>query len=275
MLIVYLILVIQIILIIRMINRVYFSEENIKKLIEAYCDIGEKYNTTLLALTTRQFKEPKSAEFALHGFTRRIKTMKRCIDNIYEICPPNIERKPSWEELSDIVINLQSFILNVYGALDNLAWVWATEKRILNKKDMPLLNTQIGFSSKYNYIRESFSPAFKDYLNTLDKWFSHIEEFRHSLAHRIPLYVPPYTLSKEEIKRDQEIGKLKIIALRKHKFDEYERLDAEQEALGKFTPWMTHSFSEKSPQAVFHAQIIADWNTVIEIAKHFLEELDK
>lgn len=253
----------------------YFSEENIKQLEEAYAEIEEKYQSLLLAFVTRSYKQKEAAEFALHGFVRRIKTMKRCIDNIYRICPPNIDHKPSSEELSDLAINLQAFVLNVYGSLDNLAWVWVKEKGLLNKKGNPLANGEIGFAEKYSAVRDTFSPEFQSYLKTLDKWFGYVENFRHALAHRIPLYVPPYVSNEEEVKRERELEVLRTDALRKHQFDEYERLTNEVETLGKFVPWMTHSFGENSPQAVFHAQIIADWNTVVQISENFITELDK
>lgn len=253
----------------------YFSEENIKQLKGAYAEIEEKYQSLLLVFATRSYKQKEAAEFAMHGFIRRIKTMKRCIDNIYRVCPPDIDRKPSSEELSDLAINLQAFVLNVYGSLDNLAWVWVKEKGILNKKGNSLSNGEIGFAEKYSAVRDTFSPEFQDYLKTLDKWFGHVENFRHALAHRIPLYVPPYVSNEEEVKRERELEVLRTEALKKHQFDEYERLTDEVETLGKFIPWMTHSFGENSPQAVFHAQIIADWNTVMQISENFIKELDK
>lgn len=253
----------------------YFSEDNIKQLQDAHAEVEGKYQSLLLAFATRAYKQKGAAEFAMHGFTRRVKTMKRCIDNVYRICPPDIDRKPTSEELSDLAINLQAFVLNVYGSLDNLAWIWVKEKEILNKKGKPLSNGEIGFAEKYSAVRDTFSSKFQDYLKTLDKWFAHVENFRHSLAHRIPLYVPPYASSEEEVNKEKKLEELRAVALKKHQFDEYERLSDEIETLGKFVPWMTHSFGENSPQAVFHAQIIADWNTVVQISEHFLEELGK
>ncbi len=253
----------------------YFSQENIQGLENAHAEVEGKCQALLIAFATRTYGEKQAAEFAIHGFTRRLKTMNRCIDNIYRICPPGIDRKPSFEELSDLAINLQAFVLNVYGSLDNLAWVWVKEKGILNKKGNSLTNAEIGFTKKYKAIRNSFSSEFQSYLGTLDKWFKHVEDFRHSLAHRIPLYVPPYVSNEEEVKSARELAALRTEALRKHKFDEYKHLTDKIETLGKFVPWMTHSFGENSPQAVFHAQIIADWNTVVQIAQNFLKELDK
>ncbi|PZP84032.1 MAG: hypothetical protein DI582_09790 [Azospirillum brasilense] len=253
----------------------YFSAADIRKLYTAYEEIEGKYQSLLLAFAMRSFASKEAAEFAMHGFTRRVKTMKRCIENIYRICPPDIDRKPSSDELSDIAINLQAFVLNVYGALDNLAWVWVKEKGIVGKAGAPLTNREIGFAEKYRTVRDSFSPEFQAYLKTLDQWFAHVEEFRHALAHRIPLYVPPYASNEEEVKKERELDALRMAALKKHQFEEYKRLSDEIEALGTFVPWMTHSFGENSPQAVFHAQIIADWNTVMQVWEKFIEELNR
>ncbi len=254
-----------------------FSQENIQELENARAEVEGKYQALLEAFSTRTYGEKQAEEFALHGFIRRLKTMKRCIDNIYRICPPDIDRKPSSEELSDLAINLQAFVLNIYGSLDNLAWVWVKEKekKILNNKGNLLANAEIGFAKEYKPIRNSFSSEFRSYLETLDKWFTYVKDFRHSLAHRIPLYVPPYVLNEEEVKSERELEALQTEALKKHKSDEYDRLTDKIGTLGKFEPVMTHSFGEKSPQVVFHAQIIADWNTVVQIAQNFLKELDR
>lgn len=255
----------------------YFSEENIKQLEVSYAEVEGTYQSLLLKFGTRSYEQKEAAEFAVHGFTRRVTTMKRCIDNIYRICPPNIDRKLSTEELSDLAINLQAFVLNVYGSLDNLAWVWVKEKGILNKKKNPLTNGQIGFAEKYTYVRDSFPDSIREYLNTeqYKKWFSYIADFRHSLAHRIPLYVPPSVLNNEETLKAHELKDLQKKAIQNEQPEKLIRHIVEMHSLGKFVPWMTHSFGENSPQAVFHAQIIADWNTVMQISEIFIIELDK
>jgi hypothetical protein len=56
-------------------------------------------------------------------------------------------------------------------------------------------------------------------------------------------------------------------------FDLWLRLDAEQKSLGTFTPWIMHSFSENASPVPFHCQILADWNTVVEMADTFRQEL--
>jgi hypothetical protein len=43
--------------------------------------------------------------------------------------------------------------------------------------------------------------------------------------------------------------------------------------LGRFRPWIQHSFEEKAEPVVFYAQMLADFNTVDEIGRKMLDEL--
>jgi hypothetical protein len=64
-------------------------------------------------------------------------------------------------------------------------------------------------------------------------------------------------------------------AAKKGDFAEYDRLSAAQLQLGRFRPWVQHSFEEKAEPVVFHAQMLSDFNTVDEIARTMLTELAK
>jgi hypothetical protein len=55
---------------------------------------------------------------------------------------------------------------------------------------------------------------------------------------------------------------------------EFERLEAEQNRLKKFRPWMQHSFGEQARPIVFHPQLLANFNTIEEMGRKFLEALD-
>jgi hypothetical protein len=93
-----------------------------------------------------------------------------------------------------------------------------------------------------------------------------------TLAHRIPLYVAPYTLSPAKLDKHIELERRKHQAHSQRDYDLWLSLDAEQEDLGTFTPWMMHSFTEGAAPVPFHYQVLADWNTVIEIADKFRAE---
>lgn len=251
-----------------------YSEESIEKLHKHFEEVHEKYQQLLLAYTTAVYSNDTAKEFATHGFLRRLKTLHRCIYNIYSISPPENDKKLAMDELADLTINLQAFAFNCFGCLDNLAWVFVHQQQVTNGKGAPLSNMQIGFGKKYTHVRDAFSGSFKTYLESLDGWFSYMEEYRHALAHRIPLYVPPFSLTNDEADKINDIEEKRTQALISHDFDTYKKLGEERDSLGKFYPCMTHSFGEKAKPVLFHSQILADWLTVVEIAEKLFSELN-
>ncbi len=246
----------------------YFDEESLKKIKEVYDRVDGEYKDLLLKYTMFKFSNDEAREYATQGLMRRVRTLYRCIFNVFEITPPE-NMKPLTDELcADLSINLQSFVLNVFGSLDNIAWIWVKEKSFgFNRGD-------VGLKPKYKKLRNTLSPEFKVYVSKFDDWFQYLENYRDALAHRIPLYVPPFSLTNEGAARYQELEKKMMDAIFAHGFEEYEVLEQEQESLGIFYPWMTHSFIEKATPVVFHAQILADWATVVDIANTFYNELN-
>jgi hypothetical protein len=159
------------------------------------------------------------------------------------------------------------FMFNAFGSIDNLAWVWVSEK------ELDIYKLRVGLGPNNIAVRKSLSAEFQEYLKGLDPWFAHLEDFRHALAHRISLYVPPYiiTLDKETAYRDLE--KRINEAAGSGNFQEYNKLLAEQTALGVFRPWMLHSTAETPGYVPFHPQLIADFNTIEELGRKMIDEL--
>ena len=130
--------------------------------------------------------------FAYYGLLRRIKILNKCVENIFSIRNFYSESIPSDDELTSITINLQCFIINLYGTLENLAWLYA-------------ICTDFN-GSKFD---NSFFAKKKKLLNTLPenikksfigdgKWLDHIKKIRDLLAHQVPLYIPPYCVMMEK-----------------------------------------------------------------------------
>lgn len=272
----------------------YFKFEHLKTLRNEYSRLNAKYADLLLAFQAFQLKEPVAQKYAMHGFSRRIRTLKRCIENVYSISPPDKLHKPSDEELIDLAINLQSFIFNIFGCVDNLAWIWVSENNFKYKS-----NTNVGFFNKK--IHDLLSHDFKEYLDSekFQTWLEYLKNFRHALAHRIPLYVVPSFMTPQEIEKHHELENQKmenlfnahlmtsqqngddlsieelndLLSRQNKEFEKIEQLSIEQDNLGKFIPIMAHSYEEQASPVVFHGQILADWNTILELSTKFLEEL--
>jgi len=251
----------------------YFTEEALEQLSKSYSEIEMMYNDLIINFTYLDLKNLRAREFAHHGFPRRVKIMHRCITNVFDQIPPERTEIPSRDELSDATINIQSFIFNTFGAMDNLAWIWIAENGQKRADGTPIPKEHIGLGPKNTSVRATLSHDFKGYLNRLDPWFEHLTTLRHALAHRIPLYIPPYVIQKGDESAYRDLETRMSEAIKRRNFNEYDKLSVAQLSLGNFRPWIQHSFGEGAIPVVFHAQMLADFKTVDEVAKKMLKEI--
>jgi hypothetical protein len=249
----------------------YFSAEKIGELSSRLgearrqsADLREKY-------ILRTYKSDRAAEYAKHGFCRRLDTLIHCIENVYEILPPEREDIPERDQVISATISIQAFVLNAFGCLDNLAWIWVFEKNVKRKDGNELERGDVGLGKKD--VRRSFSDSFREYLNSRKEWLGNLIAFRDSLSHRIPLYIPPYVVDESKIDEYKKLEEAAFGDQGRADPKEYARLRAEQRKLCHFRPWMTHSVYEQSPQVEFHSQLLNDYVTIDEHGRTMLEEL--
>jgi hypothetical protein len=252
-----------------------FSKDDVGKMRWEFARVTDKHLELLSGYLGRNYDNGRAKEFATHGFMRRIKILTRCIQNVFGILPLERISIPNMDELSDAAINIQAFVFNVFGCVDNLAWVWVLEKHVVKTNGAELNQNQVGLRVGNTRVRESFSSEFQAYLAGLDDWFAYQENYRHALAHRIPLYIPQYNVHPDNEVAHQSLGEQATAALNRLDTTEYNRLSAEQEALGTFSPQMTHSFSEALGVVFFHPQLLADFATVHELGQKMLIELNR
>ena len=253
----------------------YFCEEAIKEMSAGYQSVRTKLNSLVEAYILCDFKNPRAREHASQGFPRRLKVIARCIDNVFQTIPPDRADLPSRDELSDVTINVQSFVFNVFGSIDNLGWIWVLEKGQKRRDGTPIPDVQVGLGPGNTSVRLTLSQEFQDYLRGLDEWFKHLSNLRHALAHRIPLYIPPYVIAQADEPAYRDFEARMKEAIKQHQFGEYDRLSTEQMKLGRFRPWVQHSFEEGAKSVVFHPQMLADFTTVDELGHKMLAELNR
>jgi hypothetical protein len=249
----------------------YFSNEDLVKLKKEFKALDGKFRQMYEGYLWRTYVSERGREFGQQGFVRRLQTMKRCIDRVYDILPPELEDVPNNDVRHDAEMFVQAFVFHTFGAADNLAWIWVHEKNIRRADGSPIPDGSVGIRKAA--VQRSFSERFRNLLDARADWFAYLENSRHSLAHRIPLYIPPYivTHANEAAYRDFDVRMAETVA--RLDFDERERLKTEQKKLTLFRPWMQHSFVEAARPMVFHFQMIADFNTIHEMAVMLMEDL--
>jgi hypothetical protein len=253
----------------------YFNEDHLQRLQDGFTAVPGKAQELVMLFLDRKYVSGLAKEYAHHGVARRIGTLSRCIEQIYSLLPPDRDEVPHQEARMDATIFMQAFVFNAYGVLDNLAFVWVNERNIRKADGQPLPNGRIGLTKDKEQVRGSFSSETQAYLNERDPWLAHLENFRHSLGHRIPLYIPPYIVDPAKVPLYEDLESRMDEALRRRDLAEHTRCKVARDALIQFRPWMKQSYEDPTPPVVFHAQVLADFATVEEMSLKILAELDR
>ncbi|HEX4196313.1 MAG TPA: hypothetical protein VHZ26_02635 [Caulobacteraceae bacterium] len=252
----------------------YFQPKEIEELRVGLGEVRPNFEALRDRIVVRQFKTDAAREHADHGLARRLGTMARCIEQVFALLPPDLDASPDRDTTIDATINIQAFVMSAFGCCENIAWIWVRERDVRLPNNNPLPPARVGLGPNYPAVRDSLTPGFRAYLDSRAEWFELLKNFRDALAHRIPLYIPPFTIDPARAADYQALGAAATAALRSHDFKGYEKLLAEQKALTRFQPIMAHSLTGRGV-VVFHAQLLADFATTEEMAGVLLDELDR
>jgi hypothetical protein len=251
----------------------YFSEERAAELNVQHDEIYSEFRKLQERFILRNYKSERGAEFAKHGFCRRLETLVRTIDQVYELLPPEKAEIPHPEDVVDATIAIQGFTMNAFGCLENIAWIWLYEKDVKNGNGTVLDPKEVGLGKKK--LRKTLTQQFLDFVDGKKEWLGNLIDFRDSLAHRIPLYIPPYVVSQANAEKYNALEKQKWEEPARSNPQEYERLKVEQLKLCQFVPGMMHSIYEEAPQVEFHSQLLNDYVTIDAYGHTLLDELER
>lgn len=225
---------------------------------------------TVSSLANRTYVTVLGREYGKHGLARRISTLRHCVGQVFAAVPPTVAL-PNRTELMDATVGLQSFFINVVGSLDNLARIWVHESGLFDGVEVP--RTHVGLGPKNTRIRESLPREFLQIVEEFEAWFGYVENYRHALAHRIPLYIPPRQYRPSEWDEWSRLDVLRWTAIREHRWDDVEPLENLMHEIGTFAPIMMHSFEEPSTPVAIHPQILCDLASVLKLTNSLLPYL--
>jgi hypothetical protein len=254
-----------------------FDEQGLRELRREERRVRGKYAELLFAYLAVQFSNPLAKEIAHQGFARRLKVLAYCINTVFTRLPPWSDDVPKDEVRLECEVCVQAFVFNVFGCIDNLANMWVKERNITrsNGKEIPPL--LIGLGEKCKAVRDSLSDDLQRYLSSdgMLGWLAYLEDYRHALAHRIPLYIPPHAVKQSNAQAYQDLETRKIEATRRLDLDEHDRLEGEQMKLCVFQPYIKHSWGDDKPPLRFHERMLGDYATVVDLGQRMLEELKR
>ena len=252
-----------------------YSDEGLQGLEDEFVGLQGNCNDLIAEYLEKEFTNEKAKEFVRHGLCRRLSLMTRCVEKVFEALPPDNEEAPSADLKHEVTVHLQAFVFNAYGCLDNLAHIWVLEKRIALENGNPLPRAWVGLGSQNEAVLNSLPDNFTQYLSEVRDWYEKLEGFRHALAHRIPLYIPPGFLTDQKAEEYVEIQTRINEAVRRRDYEAVDQLEEEQAGLLEFHPIAAHSLGESASIFYFHTQMLSDFYMVREVASKMLSCFDQ
>lgn len=216
------------------------------------------------------FKNKKALEHATRGLCHRLTLARANTMNIFQAYSPDREELPSTEEVINMTINFQSFIFNIYGCIDNLAWIWASESEFEHKHAF-----EIVFSNEKNKLTliKTLSEDFQKYWELISNKLKHLKNLRDALAHRIPLYVPPYIASQKNIKECSDLeDEIEQVNLSGNK-ERHKEINDRLKELVFFEPVCMHSPLEGSTPFCLWMECIGGLGLITDICKKLIPEI--
>jgi hypothetical protein len=144
-----------------------------------------------------EYSNDAAKRMASHGICRRLSLLEYSSQRIFEAISPT-EQSPFFSSGQvEATAMYQVFIFNLYGAIDNLAWVWVLETNVRQASGDALDRKAIGFHPRKNYrtVRKSLPNQIDCWLTKAAPWFGYLSGSRNALAHRTPPYVVPSVLN--------------------------------------------------------------------------------
>lgn len=249
-----------------------FTPEQIADLAEGLAEFRRDAPRLRDRFVLEPLQSPRAREHADHGLGRRLAMLSHCVEAVFRVLPPDRDDIPQRDEVLAATASIQSFLMNAFGCCENVAWIWVNEKQPMQPNGRPWRRNQVGILAGQADLRATFSAPFRAYLESRDDWFGHLKDFRDALAHRIPLYIPPFAVDPADADRYQDLEVRAQAALAAGDLVTHEQLSRASRALARFSPVMVHALGE-TPPVVFHYQLLADASTIIEIGENVLDEL--
>ena len=137
--------------------KAYYGPDVIAQVNGRLAEIESKHDHLLLSFGQLRLNSTEAMEFVQHGFMRRVGTLRRAITNVFNLIPLDQVDVPGRPALQDAQINIQAFFANVYGSIDNLAWIWVHERGLVTT----IRRNQVGLRSNNTELRLTFSPDFR------------------------------------------------------------------------------------------------------------------
>ncbi len=180
--------------------------------------------------------------YMLYGAGRRLKMMFHAYRAIIFTAHEGRDKPLSHDEQQELSSEINILYMHLYGVLDNYAWCILFERSPELDPDLPagIHRNDVGLFSKEFRKRCTAFVEIKDEIQAYDDWFKDAKERRDPVAHRIPLYIPPSVITKEEETYYRDVWDRHNKCIQNMQLDEASDLLDQLNTIGTFKPFFVH-----------------------------------
>src|ERR1700693_5825704 len=95
----------------------FFSAEDIATLHEGRDTVPQQFRELQERFYKRTYRSDRGREYAVQGFCRRLDELRRAVDYVFTLVPPELEDIPDTDDVVTATMFIQSSFINVSGCL--------------------------------------------------------------------------------------------------------------------------------------------------------------
>jgi hypothetical protein len=249
-----------------------YTENQLAQLHAGFPEVTAQLQDLQLATVTQArtaTADPDVRKYLNHGVGRRLGILRKALEEIYRLFPPEQPTPLPRDDLLVTQIHLQAFILNVSGVFDNWAWAFVHRHNLFEAiGDRRRVGMFLGATQVF------LPPVLREYVQQpqVSSWHDTYQKgYRDALAHRIPVYIPPARWTDAEAARYEVLEQLKVELIQAHEWQELHEVWAEQDQLGSPCPLFVHEYPAQGAAApmLLHPQLLSDAKTVTDFGARF------
>lgn len=211
-----------------------------------------------------ELTDERARQHLVAGFNRRLLMLQMSRRTIEDITHSPTNRPIGSYKATELATHLNSYYLNLCGALDNLTWAMQYEWQLLPRVDEDSAKRQqvALFGKSFLRAMADHSANLAESIIRFSDWHYDLRAMRDPAAHRIPIFAVPGVMDENQAARFRELQELSADKARHGDHDGMMELQFQSYALGGYQPWMT--LWSPSGERFLHA-----WNQVLADHDHF------
>jgi hypothetical protein len=211
------------------------------------------------------------------GFARRLLLMQTSRLAMIEIAPLDRKEKLSTYECADLNVHVNSWYVQLRGALDNLSWALQYRWQLLgdgDEDDPKVRRLCYLFGKECVQVMGQTLPRLQQVVSSYSAWAKDFKELRDPIAHRVPMYAVPAVAFDDEKRQFERLSSEANQAAESGDFDTFRTKMQEAQDVGTYYHVVAMSGSGGIELRRLPPQLAQDFNAFLAISEAVVEEFE-